>query len=124
MISDLGLIYFVALAASLGKLPLLVGPDRVVVRAGIFIEVDIPMEVIAHVRGMSGEEQRRRPGSVNTSLMSQPSVYFEFSRQLRVSIPIKGERHVRGAGVRPDDPVAFISAVETAIAAHHQQGGL
>lgn len=124
VISDLGLLYFVALAASLSKLPLLVSTDRVVVRAGIFIEVDIPVEAITHVQGISSEEQRRRPGSVNTALMSQPSVFLEFSRQIPATIPVKGEKQVWRAGVRPDDPVAFIAAVEGAIAAYRQAGGL
>lgn len=122
VISDLGLLYFVALAASLSKLPLLVSSERIVVRAGIFIEVDIPVEAIAHVQGISSEEQRRHPGSVNTALMSQPSVFLEFSRQIPATIPVKGERQVWRAGVRPDDPVAFISAVETAMAAHQRNG--
>ena len=120
VISDLGLLYFVALAASLNKLPLLVGANRVVVRAGIFIEVDIPIDAIAQVHGISSEEQRRRPGSVNAALMSQPSVFLEFSRQIPATIPVKGERQVWRVGVRPDDPIAFISAVETAMAAHQR----
>lgn len=122
VISDLGLLYFVALAASLSKLPLIVSTDRVVVRAGILIEVDIPVDAIAQVHGISSEEQRRRPGSVNTALMSQPSVFLEFSRQISATIPVKGERQVWRAGVRPDDPVAFISAVEAAMAAHQPDG--
>lgn len=122
VISDLGLLYFVALAASLNKLPLLVSADRLVVRAGIFIEVDIPVDAIAQVHGISSERQRRRPGSVNTALMSQPSVFLEFSRQLPATIPVKGERQVWRAGVRPDNPIAFISAVETAMAAHQLDG--
>lgn len=122
VISDLGLLYFVALAASLSKLPIIVGPDRVVVRAGIFIEVDIPVDAIAQVHGISSEEQRRRPGSVNMALMSQPSVFLELSRQIPATIPAKGERQVWRAGVRPDDPVAFISAVEIAMAAHQRDG--
>lgn len=122
VISDLGLLYFVALAASLSKLPLLVSTDHVLVRAGIFIELEIPVDAIAYVRGSPSEAERRRPGSVNTALMSQPSVVIELSRQIVASIPLKGQRKVWRAGVRPDDPIAFISAVEAATAAHPSNG--
>jgi len=118
VISDLGLLYFIALAASLSKLPILVSPERVLVRAGIFVEIDVPVEAIAHVHGSSGETRGRPPGSVNTALMSQPSIFLELTREIPVSIPVKGTKHASRVGIRPDDPAAFIAAVEGAMATH------
>ncbi|WP_267397245.1 MULTISPECIES: hypothetical protein [unclassified Sphingomonas] len=122
VISDVGLLYFIALAASLGKLPLLVGSNKIIVRAGIFIELDIPIDAVASVQGSSGQEQSGRGGSLNTALMSSPTVYIELSRDITAHVPLKGTRQVRRAGVRPDDPAAFIRAVEGAVNGFRQYG--
>lgn len=113
-LSVLGLLYVVGLVNSLAKLPLLVGPDGVRVRAGTLVDHWLPLERIAGATSVTNCGDLKRPGFLKASLLAYPNVLIELDPPLAVKRPNGRTADISTIGLRPDDGPAFVAAIARA----------
>lgn len=110
-IDDIGILYLLALAGSLSKLPILVSRDGVLFRAGIFMQMYAPREHISAVKSdISGSDVRQK-GTLKMSLMSFPNMLVTLSEPGIVTLPLKGAKSIERVALHPDEPAVLLSAL-------------
>jgi len=112
LVSVAGAAWCLALARSLARSPLVVTPEGVRLRAGSLKTVDIPIDAIVEARPPKRRPDRRVPGYVGLVLFGAPTVIVRTSRPIETRGPWRIRRAGTIFGVAPDDPAAFMSAVE------------
>ena len=98
------LVWFVRAIHAMRRLPVLIEPDRLVMRAGGIKAVAIPLENIARVAAVDGLPKERRRTTLNLALLAHPNVVVE----LRHRLP--GRRGWGAVAHRLDEPAAFVAA--------------
>jgi hypothetical protein len=100
--------WLILLIRSMGRLPVLVGKDELVMRAGALKSVTVARSNIAAVETRFPPGFVRRRGVLNLALLAYPNVALELREPLA--------RRRRGAAImwiahRLDDPGAFVAAL-------------
>lgn len=105
-ISLASILWLIAAIRSFRTLPVLVGADRVVLRAGRLRTVEIAPGNIAGFRGRWDRAALKEPGVVNLALIAYPNVVLDLRE------PIAGRRRsVTAVAHRLDHPAAFAAAI-------------
>jgi hypothetical protein len=101
------LIWTVMLIRSFKRLPVIVGPDEILMRLGSLKPVRVPAGQIAGVRTSwpSGAEKKR--GVFNLALINYPNVMLD----LDPTFPGTRKRPLSAVAHRLDDPAGFAAAV-------------
>jgi hypothetical protein len=99
------LIWTVMLIRSFKRLPVIVGPDEVLMRLGSLKPVRVPAGQIVGVRTSwpSGAEKKR--GVFNLALINYPNVMLDLDP------PLQRKRALIAVAHRLDDPIGFVAAV-------------
>lgn len=107
LMSAAGLVWLIRAIASMKRLPVEIGADTLIMRAGGIKGVSVPLDAIAGV-GAAGSERDR--SALNLALIAHPNVIVELRE------PLSGRRAPRRIAHRLDDPHAFIAALGDALA--------
>ena len=102
-----GVLWIVALFKSLRLRPVLLTDKGVRVRAGLLIDVLVPFDRIAAVRGPSDAAEVKAKTTLNAALLAWPDIVFDLHEPMRVSGPLGRERLVDKGAFKLDDPAAF-----------------
>lgn len=113
-LSLIGLVYVVGLMRSLSKLPLLVSPEGVRVRAGTLIDAWLPLDRIAGAACVINCGDTKRPGFLKAALMAYPNVVLDIAPPVAVRRANGRVVEVTAVGLHPDDGQAFIAAIARA----------
>ena len=101
-----GIGWLVVAVRSFGTLPVLVGPERVVLRAGRIKSMTVPRADIAAVDGEISAAAAKARDMLKLSLLAHPNVV------VRLRAPLAhGRREVRAIAHRLDDPQGFREAL-------------
>ena len=101
------LAWIVLLIRSLKRLPVLVDPDGVTMRAGSLRSVRVPRDRIAGVRTAWARELLKQRSVLNLALMNYPNIMLDLDPPL----PAR-RRHLQAVAHRLDDPAGFAAAVD------------
>ncbi len=101
------MLWIVAILKSLRLRPVLLTDKGVRVRAGLLIDVLVPFERIAEVRGPSDAAEVKAKTTLNAALLAWPDIVFHLHEPMRVSGPLGRERLVDKVAFKLDDPAAF-----------------
>ena len=104
--SLLGIVWLVRLIRSFTRLPVLVGEDLVVMRAGTLRRIDVPANAIAGLRATWTAETIKDSAVLRLSLLAYPNVVIDLAEPIVV-----GRRTIRAVAHRLDDPGAFSAAL-------------
>ena len=102
-----GVLWIVALFKSLRLRPVLLTDKGVRGRAGLLIDVLVPFDRIAAVRGPSDAAEVKAKTTLNAALLAWPDIVFDLHEPMRVSGPLGRERLVDKVAFKLDDPAAF-----------------
>ncbi|UYY77044.1 hypothetical protein [Sphingomonas sp. R1] len=105
VVSDVGLIYMIALIKSFRLYPVLLTPDGVRVRTGLLIDRFVPYETIAGLETAFNAAQVKNRETLNAGLLAWPNLI------LRLHEPFPGRRPRRAIAFRLDDPEPFVRAL-------------
>ena len=94
---------------SMPRLPVLVGPDLLVMRAGRIKGAQIPAAQVRGVRHEWGAIELKSRAVLNLALVSHPNVLVD------LHAPLPGRRGVTAIAHRLDDPAGFAAAVQDTI---------
>ena len=100
---------------SMPRMPVLVGRDVLVMRAGRIKGARVP---IAQVRGLRREWDSaalKQRGVLNLALVSYPNILID------LTAPLPGRRRVTAIAHRLDDPVGFADALQAALTVAGQE---
>lgn len=98
--------WLIALLVSFKRLPVLVGPEEVVMRVGTMHGFNIPAGQVARLRTNFTSEDVKRPGIADLCLLAYPNVLLDLDP------PLPGKRRpINGIAHRLDDPNGFAAAV-------------
>lgn len=100
-----GVIWLVAVIASMRRLPVLLDDESLTLRVGSFRSVVVPVSDIAGLREGWDAAALKRPGVRNLALISYPNVVIDLRR------PLPDRRATRTIAHRLDDPEAFARAL-------------
>lgn len=101
-----GIGWIVALIRSMRRLPVLFGPDGVVMRVGIFRSVTVPPSDMLGLRPSWDASVTKARTTLNLALIAYPNVMMDLRR------PLPGRRGVVAVAHRLDDPVGFAAALD------------
>lgn len=104
--SLVGIVWLVRLIRSFRRLPVLVGENLVVMRAGTLRRIDVPADAIAGLRANWTAATIRDPAMLRLSLLAYPNVVIDLAEPIVV-----GRRAIRAIAHRLDDPGAFSAAI-------------
>lgn len=96
---------------SFRRLPVIVGHDQVLMRAGRLRAVRVPLDEIAEIRTRWDSEEMKARDVLNLALIAYPNLMLELRR------PLAGRRAIHRVAHRFDDPAAFHGALTAAIGA-------
>lgn len=105
VLSDVGLIYMIALIKSFRLYPVLLTPDGVRVRAGLLIDRLVPYAAIASVETSFDSTLVKDKATLNAGLLAWPNL------MLRLDSPLPGRRPRTAIAFRLDDPEPFVRAL-------------
>lgn len=99
-------VWLIGVIRSFRRLPVLVEADRLVMRVGTLMRVDVPREHVAGLRESWDAAALKRPDVRKLSLLAWPNVTID------IDPPLPGRRGpVSAVAHRLDDPVAFTRAL-------------
>lgn len=105
------IIWLVGVIRSMRRLPVLIEPERLVLRVGTLSRVDVPRASVVGLRSQWNASTFRQRDAVKLSLLAYPNVVVELDP------PVPGRRApVRLVGHRLDDAPAFVAALNRWIA--------
>ena len=115
VVSDVGLVYMIALIKSFRLRPVLLTPEGVRVRAGLLIDRLVPYAAIAGVETRFDSARVKDKATLNAGLLAWPNLL------LSLHAPMPGRRRPMAAiAFRLDDPEPFVRALQWRLA--QQQG--
>lgn len=99
-------IWLIAVIRSFRRLPVLLDPDRLVMRVGTLRRVDVPRAQVAGLKESWDGESSKHRGVVKLSLIAYPNVVID------IDPPLPTRRGgVTAVAHRLDDPAAFRTAL-------------
>jgi hypothetical protein len=101
------LIWTVMLIRSFKRLPVIVGPDEILMRLGSLKPVHVPAGQIAGVRTSWATGAAKKRGVFNLALIAYPNVMLD----LDPNFPATRKRPLSAVAHRLDDPAGFAAAV-------------
>ena len=104
MVTLPALVWLVLAIRAMRRLPVLLEPDRLLMRAGGIKAVTLPLTDVAPVRATDGLPRARRRATLNLALLAHPNVLVE------LRYPRPGRRGWQAVAHRLDDPAAFVAA--------------
>lgn len=105
VLSDVGLIYMIALIKSFRLCPVLLTPEGVRVRAGLLIDRFVPYDAIARIETSFDSALVKDKATLNAGLLAWPNLV------LRLHDPLPGRRPRTAIAFRLDDPEPFVRAL-------------
>lgn len=111
LVSFSGIVWLGLIIASFRQLPVVLGEDQVLMRAGRLRAVRLRLDEIAEIRTRWDPEEVKGREVLNLALIAYPNVMLELRH------PLGGRRAIRRVAHRFDDPVAFHGALAAAIGA-------
>lgn len=115
VVSDVGLVYMIALIKSFRLRPVLLTPEGVRVRTGLLIDRLVPYAAIAGVETRFDSARVKDKATLNAGLLAWPNLL------LPLRAPMPGRRRPMAAiAYRLDDPEPFVRALQWRLA--QQQG--
>jgi hypothetical protein len=105
VLSDVGLIYMIALIKSFRLRPVLLTPEGVRVRAGLLIDRLVPYDAIASLETSFDSALVKDKATLNAGLLAWPNLV------LRLHEPLPGRRPRTAIAFRLDDPEPFTRAL-------------
>jgi hypothetical protein len=110
VVSLAGIAWMVALIVSFGRLPVVIGEGRVLLRVGYLRSIDVPLANIAAIRRHWDGDALKAPGTVNLALIAYPNLLIDLDP------PLPGRRReVRAVAHKLDAPDAFLEALRAAM---------
>ena len=113
-LSAIGVVYLLGLINAFAKLPLLVTPRGVRVRAGLLVDQWVGFEEMAEVRLVQDCGDPKRPGFLKASALAYPNTLIELVRPRTVRTLFRAKPDILTIGLHPDDAPAFVDAVRAA----------
>ncbi|WP_375404216.1 hypothetical protein [uncultured Sphingomonas sp.] len=101
-----GIGWIVALIRSMKRLPVLLGPEMLVMRIGTFRSVAVPLADAVGLRSSWDGGVVKARTTLNMALVAYPNVVLDLRS------PLPGKRGVVAIAHRLDDPVGFAAALE------------
>lgn len=115
VVSDVGLVYMIALIKSFRLRPVLLTPEGVRVRTGLLIDRLVPYAAIAGVETRFDSARVKDRGTLNAGLLAWPNLL------LPLQAPMPGRRAPMTAiAFRLDDPEPFVRALQWRLAQQPQ----
>jgi hypothetical protein len=105
VLSDVGLIYMIALIKSFRLCPVLLTPEGVRVRAGLLVDRFVPYAAIASLETSFDSALVKDKATLNAGLLAWPNLV------LRLHAPLPGRRPRSAIAFRLDDPEPFVRAL-------------
>lgn len=105
VVSDIGLIYMIALIKSFRLRPVLLTPDGVRIRTGLLIDRFVPHDAIAGLETHFDAALVKDKATLNAGLLAWPNLV------LLLREPLAGRRPYRAIAFRLDDPEPFVRAL-------------
>lgn len=103
-----GVVWLIGVIRSFRRLPVVIEQDRVVMRTGTLMRVDVPRGQVAGLQEVWDSQTFKARGARKLSLLAYPNVV------VALDPPVAGRRGpIRLVGHRLDDPGAFRTAIET-----------
>lgn len=113
LLSEFGVVYLIGVISSLDKLPILITPEGVLVRAGLLVDHLVPFAAIASARCVTDCGDTRRKDFLRASLLAYPNVLLDLEMP-RVIGGLGRGRAIATIGLRPDDAPALVQAIRQA----------
>jgi hypothetical protein len=110
-LGEVSVLYLVALANSLRVLPIVVSPAGVRLRAGVAMDIWIPL---AAIRSITQQPPIRRPaqeGVFRGCVLAYPTLVVDVAPPLLVKPPFRKPHPASRIGLCPDDAPALLAAV-------------
>jgi len=114
VLSDVGLIYMIALIKSFRLYPVLLTPEGVRVRAGLLIDRLVPYDAIARIETSFDSALVKDKATLNAGLLAWPNLV------LRLDAPLPGRRPRTAIAFRLDDPEPFVRALRWRLESHRE----
>ena len=105
--------WLIGVIRSFRRLPVIVTPDTLVMRAGSFVGATVPLASVAGLREHWDAAALKRRGVLKLSLIAYPNVIVDLRRPVRA-----GRREITAFAHRLDDPAGFARALDGAQALH------
>lgn len=105
VVSDVGLVYMLALIKSFRLRPVLLTPEGVRVRSGLLIDRFVPYAAIASLETGFDSALVKDKATLNAGLLAWPNLV------LRLNAPLPGRRPRTAIAFRLDDPEPFVRAL-------------
>ena len=116
-VSVYGMLWLIGMARAFGLRPVLVGPDYLHLRYGLFFQLRVPKEMIASVRSAeAGDRKSAVPRN------SEPTVCIELAGVIDAEGLFGIRKRVNRVAVTPDDEPAFRQALAELIAERNISG--
>lgn len=104
-VSDVGLVYMIALIKSFRLRPVLLTPEGVRIRTGLLIDRFVPYDTIAGLETRFDSALVKDRATLNAGLLAWPNLV------LWLHDPLPGRRSHRAIAFRLDDPEPFVRAL-------------
>jgi len=104
-----GIVWLVVAIASMKRLPVVIGHDRLILRTGRFRRLDVSLADVAGLRREWNQALVKHRSTLNLALVAYPNVVVEL-RQAR-----PGRRGIKRVAHRLDDPGAFEAGLVQAL---------
>lgn len=101
-------LWLIAIGRSFAALPILVDAEGITLRKGLLASIRIPKSAIRSVS--------RTQTSIKVlkfALFAEPSIFIEFNQPLTAQLPLGLTKTAMAASIAPDNPAAFMSALES-----------
>ena len=108
VVSDLGFVYLLGLVKSFRFRPVLLMPDRLIIRAGIALDETVRLESITEIETDFAGEAVRDPATLNAALLAWPNILVRLDRPIQRRAFLRRPRSYGAIAFRLDDPEPFV----------------